>query len=323
MNPPRKIWITWENHRRTTELARLLPDLTLYVIQMNASRWARYPYLLLKTLWVLLRCRPELVFVQNPSVVLALFALFMRLVFRFRLVVDSHNEGLRPFYRHHNWLLPIYFWVQKKADLTIVTNDQLAKEVGSNGGNPFVLEDPIPQMKPTADTTLKGTYNIVFVCTFEKDEPYEEVIASARYLDPSICMYITGKYQKAPPNLIESAPANILFSGFLSEQEYVNLLHSSDIVMDLTLMQNCLVCGAYEAVALGKPLILSDTPVLRNYFYKGVVYTANSSRAIAKSICNIIASHRKLEHEMRELKNELEVAWQTKFNEFTKILDRI
>ena len=323
MNPIEKIWLSWENHRRTTELARLLPDLTLYVMQKNASRWVRYPYLILKSLSLFCKHRPKLVLVQNPSVVLTLFVLLLRSILRFHVVVDAHNEGLRPFYGYHNWLLPIYGWIQKEADLTAVTNDQLAKAVDSNGGKPFVLEDRIPQIEPTDLTPLRGTCNIVFVCTFEKDEPYREVIASAQYLDPSIFIYITGKYQKASPYLIENAPSNIIFSGFLPEQEYINLLHSSDIVMDLTLMQDCLVCGAYEAVALGKPLIISDTQVLRNYFYKGAVYTANSSQAIANSIRQTIAGHAKLEVEMRDLKRDLEAAWQKKFTEFRNILDRI
>jgi len=323
MNPIRMIWITWESQRRTIELARLLPNAKLFILQINAPRFVRYPYLILKTLGLLVRFRPKLLFVQNPSVVLTLSAVLLRRVFRFHLVVDAHNEGVKPFHSHYNWLLPIYSWIQKKTDLTIVTNDQLAKEVASNGGTPFVMEDPIPQMWATNAISLQGKHNIVFVCTFQKDEPYKEVIASARFLDRSTCIYITGNYGKSPSCVIKDAPANIVFTGFLPEQEYVNLLHSSDAVMDLTLMQDCLVCGAYEAVALGRPLILSDTPVLKNYFYKGAVYTANSSQAIANSIRHTIAGHAKLEVEVRDLKRDLEAAWQKKFTEFRNILDRI
>jgi glycosyltransferase involved in cell wall biosynthesis len=323
MDPSRKIWITWESQRRTIELARRLPDVRLFILQINAPRFVRYPYLILKTLQLLFLYRPKLLFVQNPSVVLTLSAVLLMGVLRFHLVVDAHNEGVKPFHSHHNWLLPIYSWIQKKTDLTIVTNDQLAKEVASNGGNPFVMEDPIPQMGATGVISLQGKHNIVFVCTFEKDEPYKEVIASARFVDRSTCIYITGNYRKAPLYIVKETPADIVFTGFLPEQAYVNLLHSSDAVMDLTLMQDCLVCGAYEAVALGRPLILSDTQALRSYFYKGTVYTENSSQAIAKSIGHAISNQSQLELEMCELKKELEAAWQAKFNEFKSILGRL
>lgn len=305
------------------ELARLLPDTKLFILQINAPRFVRYPYLILKTLRLLVRYRPKLLLVQNPSVVLTLSAVLLRGVFRYHLVVDAHNEGVKPFHSHHNWLLPVYSWIQKKTDLTIVTNDQLAKEVASNGGTPFVMEDPIPQMWATNTISLQRKHNIVFVCTFQKDEPYKEVIASARFLDRSTCIYITGNYRKAPSYVIKEAPANIVFTGFLPEQEYVNLLHSSDAVMDLTLMQDCLVCGAYEAVALGRPLILSDTSALRNYFHKGAVYTANASEAIASSLGEAIEKQSKLELEVKELKKELKTAWQIKFGELQRFLDTL
>jgi len=207
--------------------------------------------------------------------------------------------------------------------LTIVTNDQLAKEVAENGGRPFVLEDPIPQLKPTNRIVLKGTHNIVFVCTFEKDEPYEEVIESAHYLDTSICIYITGKYQKAEADIVKQAPLNVLFCGYLPEQEYVNLLQASDAVMDLTLMQDCLVCGAYEAVALEKPMILSDTFILRRYFYKGAVFTENNSRAIATSVTRAIRDRERLQYEVRELKQELETQWKGKHQALLGIAENL
>ena len=323
MNPRKRIWITWENHRRTAELARLLPGVTLYVIEMKGPRCVRYACLMPRTLCVLFRCRPGLVFVQNPSVVLALLTVLISPVFRFRVVVDSHNEGLKPFYSRHNWLLPFYRWIQKGADLTIVTNEQLAKEVAFNKGRPFVLEDPIPQLNPTAATPLRGTYNIVFVCTFEKDEPYREVIESAHYLDASICIYITGRYQKAEAHVIGRSPGNVHFCGHLPEQEYVNLLHASDAVMDLTLMQDCLVCGAYEAVALEKPVILSDTFVLRNYFYKGAVFTRNNAQSISSSVKRTIQDRRRLGREVGELKKELKSQWKAKHQALLGIAENL
>jgi glycosyltransferase involved in cell wall biosynthesis len=319
----KRIWISWESHRRTTELAGLLPNVGLFVLQMNGPRFIRYPDLILKTLGVLFQYRPKLVFVQNPSIVLSLFVLLIRSVLRFHVVVDAHNEGLRPFYRHHNWLMPIYLWIQKRAALTIVTNDALAREVSLNGGNPFVLEDPIPQMKPNAETTLNGTYNVAFVCTFEKDEPYMEVIKAAALINPATSLYITGRHHKISRDIIHQAPCNVVFTGFLPDQDYINLLHSCDAVIDLTLMQNCLVCGAYEAVSLGKPVILSDTKVLRDYFSKGAVYTHNSAKEIAAAIMYALENKKTLAGEISLLKAELEFDWNTNFSILRNEIDKL
>lgn len=323
MKPVKKIWITWESQRRTIEMTRLLPDVKLFMLQINAPCFVRYPYLMLKTLRLLVRYRPRLLFAQNPSVVLSLSVVILRVLFRFRVIVDAHNEGVKPFYSHQNWLLPIYAWIQKMTDLTIVTNKQLALQVSSNGGNPFILQDPLPQVKSSARISLKGKHNIVFVCTFEKDEPYRDVVESARFLDSDIFIYVTGRYEKAPLDLIQKAPSNIVFSGFLQDQDYINLLNSCDAVMDLTLMEDCLVCGAYEAVALGKPIILSDTSALRDYFFIGTIYTENAPRAIAHAIYQAITKKATLEKQVSILKKELHKNWVTSFNQLISYLSNL
>ncbi|MDP2644066.1 MAG: glycosyltransferase [Desulfobacterales bacterium] len=279
--------------------------------------------MLFKTFFILCKERPDLLFVQNPSVILALFSVTMARLFTPLVVVDAHNEGIKPFYGRLNWLMFIYHAIQRKADLTIVTNHKLAREVYRNKGRPFVLEDKIPAFSAVERTTLAGRHNIVFICTFEKDEPYQAVIEAGRMMDPGINIYITGQYQKAPGRIIKTAPPNVVFSGFLSEQNYANLLYSCDAVVDLTLMQNCLVCGAYEAVALEKPLILSNTPALRSYFGPGAVFTENKAASIADAINHVLANKETLENQVKILKEKLQADWQEKWVDLNGVLEQL
>jgi cell division protein FtsL len=69
------------------------------------------------------------------------------------------------------------------------------------------------------------------------------------------------------------------------------------------------VCGAYEAVALEKPLVTSDTMVLRDYFRLGTVYTEHDSRSLAAAITNALAHKDRLAAEMKTLRLELACAW--------------
>jgi glycosyltransferase involved in cell wall biosynthesis len=181
------------------------------------------------------------------------------------------------FFSRYRWLLPLYRFVQRRSDLTIVTNESTGGQVKKNGGVPFVLEDKIPQFGECNQIMLRGKNNLVFICTFEKDEPYDRVIEAAKLVDSSVFIYVTGKYEKAPPEILKAAPSNVIFTGFLPERNYLDLLSSSDIIIDLTYMDDCLVCGAYEGLALGKPLILSDTAALREYFDAGAVYTGRNA----------------------------------------------
>ena len=319
----KNIWITWEKHRRTEQLASALPKVDLFEFTLDANRLVRYPYLLFKSTLTLIRERPDLVIVQNPSIILAIFVITVGNLMKFHVVVDSHNEGIMPFYSRYDWLLPIYAMIQKKAELTIVTNEELAKIVRKNGGTPFVLADRMPQLNNPKFIKLKGVRNVVFICSFAKDEPFFEVIQAAHLIDPSICIYITGRYQNAPKNFIIKAPSNVIFTGHIPDQTYINLLYSCDVVIDLTLMQDCLVCGAYEAVALGKPIILSDTQSLRDYFYKGAIYTENNQKAIANSINTAIENRISLTQQIIILRSNLKIKWENTFLKLCLILEQL
>jgi hypothetical protein len=74
-------------------------------------------------------------------------------------------------------------------------------------------------------------------------------------------------------------------------------------------MEDALLCGAYEAVALAVPMILSDTPVLKEYFNKGAVYTLNNSKSIAKAVIKAKNEYPKLKDDVYKLKNELNMKW--------------
>ena len=251
-----------------------------------------------------------MVMVQNPSIVLSIFMVTIGKIGKFAVVIDAHNEGIMPFYSKFNWLAPLYGIIQRWADLTIVTNESLAMMVRKNGGRPFVLPDKIPEFGKISHVNLKGKSNAVFICTFAKDEPWKEVIQAANLVDPSVCIYITGKYQRAPKKVIGKSPQNVVFTGFLPDQEYLNLLYSCDIVIDLTLMDNCLVCGAYESIALGKPVILSDAKELRAYFKRGAVYCGNNAKEISEAIIYALENLDKLKDEMKDFKEALMLEWE-------------
>src|SRR5207249_11301841 len=121
------IWISWERHRRSRELARAL-SVPLYEIVSRRSGRLRSIDCALRTTGLLLRVRPSLLFVQNPSIQLATLASFLKPLFGYTLVVDRHSnfdfsntrDGL--FNRLSNYGLRI-------ADLTIVTNEAVQRLV--------------------------------------------------------------------------------------------------------------------------------------------------------------------------------------------------
>src|SRR5205807_6653113 len=140
-----------------------------------------------------------------------------------------------------------------------VSNDALKEVVERTGGTAIVLPDKLPALGAAADTVLPVPL-VVFICTYSIDEPYRDVIEAARLVGPRINVLITGDPRNFEPD--PPLPPHVRLTGFLAEPVYEDLLRQADLVIDLTSAENCLVCGAYEAVALEKPLVTSDTRAL-------------------------------------------------------------
>jgi len=300
----RKLWIAWQNHRRTSELNKVF-QLDLVIYESNLPRIIKYPYLVLKT-WNLIRSsRPELLLVQNPSLVLTLLACLLMVKYKYKFIVDAHNAGLLAPVK---LLKPLYSLLQKRANITLVSNEYLARLVDSNKGKPYVLPDKIPEKPSVKKLALRGKQTILYICTFADDEPWMEVVNAARESCRATTFYITGDYRKARVN-VKRMPSNVILTGFVDDTEYWNLLYSVNLAMDLTLRENCLVCGAYEAVAVGTPMILSETKLLRDYFYKGFIFAENTSESLAVKIQEGLARENYLREDIAALKKELDQSW--------------
>jgi glycosyltransferase involved in cell wall biosynthesis len=267
----------------------------------------------MKTWKILKKEQPAVLFVQNPSIVLAFIALFFKKIFSIRyLVVDAHNAGIYPL-EGRFWLLnQITKYIVKNADVIIVTNKSLLHYVTSIGGNPVEIPDPLPILKSNniqkeVRKNVRDKLRATFICTWADDEPYDELIKAAAEFKDLIDFYITGKFQG---KVVRSGlPNNVVLSGYVEDKEYINLLVNSDFIIVLTKRENCLNCGAYESVSLGKPIILSDSDVLRNYFSSGVVYSKNDAYSLKCGIRNMVDTIDEKNSEIKNLKISLEEQW--------------
>lgn len=279
------LWLSWERHRRNQSLADEL-NINLFEIDYgHLNSIVRYLFSIMATVVLLIKKKPQIIFVQNPSMLLALFVLLFSKVFNKKTIVDAHNAGV--LFEHPNFYIrqigqTVNEVVLKNADMILVTNNTLASIVNEKGGTTFVIPDPFPKFDRLKKINLKGEKNIFFICTFSGDEPYLEVIKSAKFINKKDYIYISGGFKKSL--LPQDVPDNIIFTGYVSEEKYINLMFSSDIIIDLTTREDCLVCGAYEAVAMGKPLILSNTQCLKNYFDIAALYTDNQHEIIGTNI---------------------------------------
>jgi len=305
------IWVSWQSHTRTRNIASHIGVPLEEIVTTNRTGLRRYIYLGTRTIGTLSSLRPKVLIVQNPSIVLTGLSLMLRWVFRYRLVVDAHNEAVEP-YLHNSkvvlWLSRLYM---KQADLTIVTNHALAEIIRKEGGRPIVLPDKVPEYKASISHShrVSDKLHIVLVSTFAKDEPIREFLEAAGGYEDQISVSVTGCAEKWSDEVKGESWSNVRFTGFLEEKEYWGLLESADAVADLTRMDNCLVCGAYEGIAVGKPLILSDNEATRAHFRIGVLYVDNGVPDIRRALKTLLEKRAELQQQSMKLRDELRASW--------------
>lgn len=316
------MWITWESQRRSIELSKKF-GCELWIVEYVG--FMRYPRSILKTVHLITSRKPDVLFVQNPSMILAGLACLCKLFTpKMMVVVDRHTTFMlnRAYPNTPSVVLfkLLHRFTIRFADLTIVTNDFLADYVKQLRGRAFVLPDMIPNLSMTSEVKLKGEKNIVLISSFGNDEPIREVLDAMKGLERNdITLYITGNYRKLADTIIRSAPSNVIFTGFLKEEEFINTLFAADAVMALTTADHTMLCGCYEALAVGKPLVTSDKQVLRAYFDKAVFVT-NSTDSILRAINQIIDNVDMYAAQISLLKKNLNKHWAERFAELEKLL---
>lgn len=313
----KRLWISWTYQRRSEELAREFGAEYIPVGDIGMGRFKRYVHCLPRTIGILNKKRPGLLFVQNPSILLAVAAAAIKGLYRYRLVNDLHTPYIRL-----GRIAALVFWKLQaycagRSDMTLVTNEGMKRRLPR--GDALVLPDRLPELEKRAERELAGRTNILYVSSFAEDEPYAEVRKASRLVDPHTHIYVTGSFRKVKW-VPEEMPGNLHLTGYLPDRDYIDLLHSVDAVMVLTTQENCLVCGAYEGVAAGKPIILSNREALRSYFSAGAVFVEDDAASIASGIGEAIAGADDLKGEVAELRARLNKDWRERFDSVEKRL---
>jgi glycosyltransferase involved in cell wall biosynthesis len=292
------IWIDWGHHLRSQTLSRRL-GVELEEIRFNGPRLWRYILSMRQTLGTIRGKFPDVVIATNPSIVLGLFLLLLRNWHHFTLISDAHYFGVSAA-RGGRMMQRLLNFHNRCVDRVIVTNDRQARFLEDLGAKTYVCQDPLPQIPVSHESMVVSREKSVFlICSYDDDEPYEVAFdAFLQLKEEGFLLFVSGNHNKAT-NLPIRYPW-VRFLGFLPNDEYYWYLMSSSVIMDLTTMEDCLVCGAYEALAAGKPLIVSRTIAISEYFGEAVILTDNTSEAIRKSVLSAFEQRQELAQRARD-----------------------
>ena len=317
--------VFWGPHSISTEMFARRLHATLYLIHYLSWKrpWIapfKYPPMWLKTWWVLFKQRPSAVLVVNTPVFAPLCVYFYCLFARIPFAMNVHGHTLGG--RRWGWSVPIQKFLAKRAVVNLVGTDEYEMILKNWGAQTLFLEDPPPHV-PEAHLGMTpeiGGYRVTVVSTFAGDEPLEVVIEAARRL-PEVCFYITGDTKLADHTLLESAPRNVTFTGYLRGDAYWGQLYSSNAIMTLTTNPHSLVAGGLEGMYAGKPLILSRQPALLDYFTKGTVFVDHTVESLVDGLRRVRAREDVLSLEAAALASEKDAQWSRAFKGFQTILE--
>jgi hypothetical protein len=307
---PHVVFISWTAfHGRSRDLAELLPA-TSYFIRSTGPAPLRYLRQWRDTARVLRRERPDVVVVMQPPVV-ALLA--VRAAARgARLIGDLHSGVfLDP---RWTWATALTLRLLRGANAALVTNGPLADRARAAGVETFVVHDPVfdgarptaaPEAEAVAALVDAGDYLLVPL-SYANDEPLDAILEAAGRT-PDLRWVLTGR---APAALRASAPSNIVFPGFVSAGDYQVLFDRAAVVLALTDRPLTMQRVGYEAMIGGRPLVTSDSAVLRDYFGDAAVYVASTAESLAGGARRALADRDGLgarirvrkQHQMAELR---------------------
>ncbi len=325
------LFIVWSKHsRRATTLATELGGQLSFQYESGlAGRWLtplRYLVQGWKTWHLLEVVRPEAVIVQVPPI----FALLVVAAWcelrgktgparrRVPYAIDCHTGTFYDL--RWRWSLPLLRWLSRRAVVTLVASEGALGILQRWKVRSLFLIDGLPNLGPPTGTAgSEGKARVAVISGFGLDEPVAEVFAVARLL-PQVTFYLSGDSKRIEARFLARKPDNIILTGFLPDSDYTGLLNNVHGLVNLTKAPHLLTCASYEALAMGKPAVVSDWPQMKRYFSQGFIYVSNTPEAIAKGITKMLDEQTILANEVVAMRSELIARRQPTFKEFTALL---
>ena len=261
------------------------------------------------TLWLLIRHRPDAIFVMAPPLFAAFPALLWKWLFAVPFVLDCHTGAFtNRRWRRLQWL---QHFLGRQAATNLVTNNHLQELVESHGGKTTIVRDVPVEFQATDEYPLPAGFNIAVVCSFNYDEPITEMFMAARQLvGAEVNFFFTGNPKHLRPEIAEQRPDNVTLTGYLSDQQYGSLLSQADVVMTLTTQDHTMLRGAWEAIYQATPVIISDWPILKEAFESGAIHVDNSQESIAQAVLFAQENIRDLSCQAEMARNQRIERWQ-------------
>ena len=274
---------------RADELASSIGAERISVTFLYGPRYfapLRYLVLFFRTLLILFRKRPRIVYAQNPPVFCPLTCLLYCDLTATRLVIDHHSIwrvktlGRGPVSRLIGMLEAI---VARRAYANTAPHRFWAQQLAAVGAQRVIVVHDFVERNPRLRSeTLRSEYSDGSLIAISShgghplERMEEEAVAVGRV--EGVKLLITGPTAKLENRLSASTlPRNVRYLGFLERETYEQLKASSDMAINITDEPYTLSHVLLEFAASALPIISSRQEAVEDFFGDSLLYVGSSN----------------------------------------------
>lgn len=261
---------------------------------------------------------PQTVLVITPPVFAPFVAWLWCLAHRRTLVVDCHTGAFHS--SKWAWARPLHRWLLRRARVALLHTEELESLVSGWGARALLLPDDLP-FDSEASPVARGIGQRVLVAgSLDTNEPVQTVLDAARLL-PEVEFRFTGDTRVLTPAQRSNSSANVVFTGYVPYPVFLGELLAADVVGVFSTDPRIMNRSAFEAVGLGRPLVLSDLPGLRSRFGAAALFCDNEPQAIAETVTAALRNQHELAQRSLALQENLRAQREAAMARLQAIID--
>jgi glycosyltransferase involved in cell wall biosynthesis len=304
---PPLLAVAWARFQaRTSGLAASLDGDAFFVASRVPDAAALLPFRYLvcaiHTWRALQSQRPGAVLVITPPVVAPIVAWLWCRVHGRPLIVDCHTDTFHS--RKWGWALPLLRWLFRRSCAVLVHTEEALHLVEGWRVPALLLPDDVPQPEEAQQREPASTPSVLIAGSLDGNEPVAEVLAAASLL-PEVAVRVTGEPAQVSAAVLETAPPNVVFTGFLPYRVFLGEMLAAHVVGVFSTDPHIMNRAAFEAAGLGRPLVLSDLGGLRARFGNGALFAANQPETMAAVLRGALADQDELARRSRAMAEDL------------------
>jgi glycosyltransferase involved in cell wall biosynthesis len=229
---------------------------------------------------------------------------------KLNLVITKHsilNAPFKPFLRYSDFII-----IHNETNYNLLPYEFYYKTI--------VLYDPFYTVrnffteKNCGDFEMKYLKNkdekyAVYPASWHPDEPIEFLVKAWAHSNIPISLVITGRPRRQILEKIREHAQipKIIFTGYIKDyRKYLCLLSKALFIISATYSDFDMQCSAYEALAIGKPIIASNKLAMRTVLGDIPVYFNYSKESLYKAISFLLENYDYVQSKTSVLTKRLE-----------------